>query len=431
MKLWHLAALAGVLALADGSAVRAGEPKGGCCTSACDDCITSQLKAPVTITFSNTPLRQVLRDLCEMVSVPVFVDPDALGQAGIDLDQPVSLKVEDVSFKSVLTLVLHKCKLGWLVKDDCVYITSEAAAAPPQRFISCPVFVSPMVTWGPATGTEAVKTAPCAPVVRCGGKCCCPEGTSCAAGCTPDNCCCKSAKAGKCCCPKDTPCAAGCTPDNCCCSENHATKQHDEVCISRPVAACLGAGAGSLLGCVVDHPCMGAVVGLCVGAWSGCAAESDCWTERMVPPPGAFGPPCVRCPAMPVPPPPCVCCPPPMPMPPPCVCCPPMPPLPGLPCAYGVPAPPPCAPAWTLKTGPDGICICAPGVKGSCDRVSFGGPDGCVVLEGHVRLTSDRNGQHAEVSADRICVHLGDMAILIKSGPPVPVSPVSANVDDE
>lgn len=73
-----------------------------------------------------------------------------------------------------------------------------------------------------------------------------------------------------------------------------------------------------------------------------------------------------------------------------------------------------------MSKGTDGICIKGPTVEGTCDRITMGGPEGCVVLEGHVHLKCKQDGQNAEVKADRVCVHLGDMSVQVGGCCPMP-----------
>jgi hypothetical protein len=420
MKLWHWATLAGVLALFGTNVLHAAEPVKD---PRCDGCIWSpcaamdRMKMTVTIDFHDTPLRQVLEDLHTMVGLPIVFDQP------IDLDQPVTVKLEDVSLKSALTVLLHHCHLSWQVADGCVMVKQDSVCEPVVKCsgsvgcATCPK-VSEKCGAGkcccPEGTTCAAGCTPdncCCKSVKHNSKCCCEEGTSCATGCTPDNCCCKTAKkVGKCCCSGDTPCAAGCTPDNCCCKGGGAcgggccakdcpAKWREQAGACKPWAACVGGCVGAMMGHAVEHSGVGAMVGSCVAGrcWKNDGAAS---TEAQ-PNPWYL----------------------PMMLPPPPPCC--------VPCAHAVPVPP-AGCAWTLSKGENGLHISGPGIEGNCDNVHFGGPDGCVTLEGHVQLKCHKDGHHAEVSADHVCVRLADMAIQVNGGNsmsmPVPVPPAVDNV---
>ena len=103
---------------------------------------------------------------------------------------------------------------------------------------------------------------------------------------------------------------------------------------------------------------------------------------------------------------------PPMPM------MPPMPPMPPMPCMMPPPPPPVCmtnppgaarpACAWTLRHTPDAIHISGPCVEGTCESVSYSGQGDSVMLKGHVHLEYGKDGEKAEVSADRVNVSLED-----------------------
>lgn len=78
---------------------------------------------------------------------------------------------------------------------------------------------------------------------------------------------------------------------------------------------------------------------------------------------------------------------------------------------------------WTFKHGTDGIVVSGPCVEGVCDSVCCKGPDGWVVLQGHVRLKCVKHGQKTEVSADCVSVNLADGHIQLnvaKSHPETP-----------
>lgn len=379
--------LAGVLVLVGGSAraqdCTAKPCRDHCVAAPCTSNVESRLQTLVHFEVKDTSLRMALEDLHEMTGLDIVVDQAAVNENGIDLDQPITLNVDGVPMKSVLTALLHSCHLSWLVQDGGIRVTTETVAR--------------VMPDGPTdtavVPTGAVECVPC-PKTVCGGKCCCDKDTPCAAGCTPDNCCCKQ---GKDC--GSAGCAKGCPAHGC-----------DKAGCVKPWA-CVGAHLGAMVGAGVDQPHTGAMIGSCVGAFIGRMMGCGPCKQTAFAEPFQFlcGAPCVCCPPMP-----------------PCVCCPPAPPC-CVPCACTVPAPMACG-SWTLSTCQEGIHIAGPGVEGGCDRVSFGGPDGCVTLEGHVHLKCHKDGRHAEVSADRVCVRLADMSVQVNGNCPAPMPPCSDNL---
>jgi hypothetical protein len=87
--------------------------------------IERKLQTPVTVSWSDTPLRQVLQDLRAWEGVNIYVDKPALEDAKIDLDHPIDVKLEQVSLKSVLKLVLKQARLTYFVEDEVIQITTE------------------------------------------------------------------------------------------------------------------------------------------------------------------------------------------------------------------------------------------------------------------------------------------------------------------
>jgi type II secretory pathway component GspD/PulD (secretin) len=64
--------------------------------------IESKLHTKVTLNFTDAPLKQVIDDLRASYGVNIYVDQQALDQEGVSMERPVSVKLEDVSLKSVL-----------------------------------------------------------------------------------------------------------------------------------------------------------------------------------------------------------------------------------------------------------------------------------------------------------------------------------------
>jgi general secretion pathway protein D len=90
--------------------------------------IESKLRTRVTLNFTDAPLRQVMDNLRASYGVNIYVDQQALDQEGVSMERPVSVKLEDVSLKSVLNLMLKQVHLTYIIKDEVLQITSESAA---------------------------------------------------------------------------------------------------------------------------------------------------------------------------------------------------------------------------------------------------------------------------------------------------------------
>jgi type II secretory pathway component GspD/PulD (secretin) len=90
--------------------------------------IYSKLSQPVTVKFSNVPLRQALYDLQAMKAMNIHLDAAALAAESVNPDAPVSLMVESISLKSALNLILSQMHLSYVVQDEVLKVTTEKAA---------------------------------------------------------------------------------------------------------------------------------------------------------------------------------------------------------------------------------------------------------------------------------------------------------------
>jgi hypothetical protein len=84
-----------------------------------------KLSQPVTLNFTDAPLRQVFDDLRGWGVVNIYVDKAALDAEEVSLDRPVTIKVENLALKSALKLILNEAHLVYIVKDGVVRITTE------------------------------------------------------------------------------------------------------------------------------------------------------------------------------------------------------------------------------------------------------------------------------------------------------------------
>ena len=93
-----------------------------------------QMKQRISISFENTPLKSVLDDLRDMHGINIVPDMQALDEAGVSLDSPISMKLERIALKSALTLILHQVELTCIIKDDVLQITTQdRARGKPRR----------------------------------------------------------------------------------------------------------------------------------------------------------------------------------------------------------------------------------------------------------------------------------------------------------
>jgi hypothetical protein len=87
-----------------------------------DNYLDKKLQALLSVKFTDTPLRMVLEDLRTSHGLNIFVNNKALEEAGISLDRPVTVQLEQVTLKTALNLILSSALLSYMVRDRDGYL---------------------------------------------------------------------------------------------------------------------------------------------------------------------------------------------------------------------------------------------------------------------------------------------------------------------
>ncbi len=87
-----------------------------------------RLSLPVRLDFENAPLREVLADLRTTCGINIVEDLPTLHEAGVSLDSPVTIKLDQVPLRSALNLILAQVKLTDIVNDGVLWITTKEVA---------------------------------------------------------------------------------------------------------------------------------------------------------------------------------------------------------------------------------------------------------------------------------------------------------------
>lgn len=90
--------------------------------------IKHRMSTVVDLSFSNTPLNQVIDDLRMMTGINIIPDKSALEEDRIALDTPVSIKMDKMKFESALKNMLQDLKLTYVIADDALKITTSRKA---------------------------------------------------------------------------------------------------------------------------------------------------------------------------------------------------------------------------------------------------------------------------------------------------------------
>ena len=92
--------------------------------------LEAKLEQAISCDFEDTPLRDVTAFIREKADLNIVIDPNVLAER----EHLVTLKVRDVTVKSMLNMLMTLTRLKYVLKDRAVYIADaeRAARAAPQ-----------------------------------------------------------------------------------------------------------------------------------------------------------------------------------------------------------------------------------------------------------------------------------------------------------
>jgi general secretion pathway protein D len=115
------------------------------------------LKTHVTLDFKETPLVEVANWFSSKLSVPVLLDNRTLEDAGIDHSLPRTLKVEFITARAALKLLLDEIELVYLIQDGYLLITTQDKA---DTVLLTRVYpVGDLLTVGDGSGMGSTRSA--------------------------------------------------------------------------------------------------------------------------------------------------------------------------------------------------------------------------------------------------------------------------------
>jgi RNA polymerase sigma factor (sigma-70 family) len=85
--------------------------------------LDSKLNSTISLDFKDTPLCEVIDHLRAHSGINIVVDRPALEKDGLSLDCPVTMKLEGVTFKTALTLILHQAQMDYTIRDRILTVT--------------------------------------------------------------------------------------------------------------------------------------------------------------------------------------------------------------------------------------------------------------------------------------------------------------------
>ncbi len=101
--------------------------------------IERKLTAPISLSCTNQPLSEVIDYIRGDQGLNIYIDAPALADKGIQLESPITIKLDNVSLKSALKLLLNMVHLTYVVADDVLKITTEDQARGKLKQVVFPV----------------------------------------------------------------------------------------------------------------------------------------------------------------------------------------------------------------------------------------------------------------------------------------------------
>jgi hypothetical protein len=86
------------------------------------------LDAPTEVEFVDTPLREGLNILKDYHKIEILFDSEALKEAGIPEDKPVTLTLSEITLESILNLMLLPLNLDWVIRNEVLQVTTRKVA---------------------------------------------------------------------------------------------------------------------------------------------------------------------------------------------------------------------------------------------------------------------------------------------------------------
>ncbi len=126
--------------------------------------LEQRLKTLIDIDFEDTPLESVVATLREKSGIDIVVDQPALAESGVSLKSPVCMKLERISVRSALKLIMHQLHIASLVEGQSLLVTGGDNPKLMEQFVSITYPISDLIETrrsdrpsdGPTTGAKLI-----------------------------------------------------------------------------------------------------------------------------------------------------------------------------------------------------------------------------------------------------------------------------------
>lgn len=91
--------------------------------------LRTKLQSTVSVNFLNTPLNTAIEEIARQSDTIIQIDERSLQKSGVRIREPITLTLQDQKLSNVLPAMLSRLKLGWILSDGRIVITSNEVAA--------------------------------------------------------------------------------------------------------------------------------------------------------------------------------------------------------------------------------------------------------------------------------------------------------------
>jgi hypothetical protein len=99
----------------------------------------ARLDQEVSVAAQHQPLSQLVADLARQHGISLGIDAERIAEAGVSIEQPVTLKMESVALRSVLAELLNQLELAISDRGDSLVITTPEKAEDELPVVAYPV----------------------------------------------------------------------------------------------------------------------------------------------------------------------------------------------------------------------------------------------------------------------------------------------------
>lgn len=104
------------------------------------------------VNFNATPLSGVVKYFKDAYGIPIVIDDKALESEGVTPDEPITIELPTISFRSTLKLILEPLQLTYVIEDEVMRITSKRTSANVVRVYPVGDLVVPIQSLGGGGG---------------------------------------------------------------------------------------------------------------------------------------------------------------------------------------------------------------------------------------------------------------------------------------